>query len=153
MSNCGIMLGTNVFNHLLDGEVDLEILIKYCDEIFITHIQEDELNSTKDQLRKKNLFNTLKKVEPRKIATESAIWDVSRWDEAKWGTAGYHEQIKSALDIEKCNVNNTQDALIGETCIVNGYTLITNDKNLADAVANLGGKTKDFRVKTNTLRQ
>ncbi len=82
------------------------------------------------------------------IPTESAVWDVSAWDQAKWGSnvvntessvydvsrygkgkyggASLVKEIWEKLD-KKNNKkpNNSKDALIAETAIINGYTLIT----------------------------
>lgn len=146
MSNCGIMLDTNVFNHLLDDEFTTEEVQQYCENIFITHAQQDELLATKDTTRKKALLAILRTVDPSKVATESAIWGVSRWGEAKWGTAGYHAKIKQHLDNIEKKPSNTMDALIGEAAIINKYILVTNDRNLSKIVNKLGGKTKDFRI-------
>jgi hypothetical protein len=42
------MLDTNIFNHILDGTIDISELTKLRGEFFVTHIQLDELNATPD---------------------------------------------------------------------------------------------------------
>jgi hypothetical protein len=65
-------------------------------EFFITHIQEDEINNTKNNLRRNSLHEIFTCLYGIKLPTESAVWDISRWGECKWGDENYglYEQIK-----------------------------------------------------------
>jgi predicted nucleic acid-binding protein len=54
--------------------------------------------------------------------------------------------VKTALDGREKKRNNTQDALIAEVAIVNGFTLLTSDRNLADVALGLGANIRFFDV-------
>ncbi|MFY9288395.1 MAG: hypothetical protein WAO98_07815 [Alphaproteobacteria bacterium] len=101
------------------------------------------------------------------VATESAVWDVSRWDEAKWGgnaintsSAAYGvsrygkstyggsnlcKDIWEKLDKRAIKDNNSKDALIAETAILNDLILVTHDRILYEVV------TKDFKARAESL--
>ena len=51
--------------------------------IFVTHVQWDELNATKNPEKKDALLDVFKKLGLNEIVTESTVWDVSQWDQ-KW---------------------------------------------------------------------
>ncbi len=157
----GYMLDTNIFNHLLDGKIPLEKIRNLNGPIYYTHVQHDEILSTKDNFRRDALLEIFTKVlktdiptestvigvsrigkskiPGHKLGTETAVWDVSRWGEAKWGTYGLYESIKIALKTNK--MSNIRDALIAETAIANKLILVTNDRNLMNVVNKLGGKS------------
>lgn len=60
---------------------------------------------------------------------------------SKLGGGGLYSRLKADLDsLNKGKANNTQDALIAEVAIANGYTLLTADYQLA-AVAKKHGCT------------
>lgn len=75
---------TNIFNDILDWEVDISILAGKA-ECFSTHIQYDEILNTTDPDRKAKLVETFKDVSQAEVPTESFVLDVSRLDEAKLG--------------------------------------------------------------------
>jgi predicted nucleic acid-binding protein len=134
----GIMLDTNIFNKVLDGQVGVDIFSK-C-SIYITHVQHDELEATKKDLRRKQLLEIFNLIEKKKIPTESGIFGVSRFDEAKFSDGKLYEQIKKKLDAVKKKPNNIQDALIAETAIEKSLILITTDRALQEIVCKLNGK-------------
>ncbi len=162
-----LMFDTNVFNDILDGKIDVMTLPPKA-EVFATHIQLDEINNTKDDLRRSRLlsvFHSLiegdsiptestvigvsrlgeSKLSGKKIPTETMVWDISRWDEAKWSSGELYEKIKMELDKKNGGkINNIQDALIAETSIVNEFTLITRDNDLGAVVKSLGGQHIDL---------
>jgi len=105
------MVDTNIINWPIDGSMSTDDFPK--DAAFVaTHIQHDELSKTRDSERKQSLldqFNLL------------------------------FGQLKSALDsLNHCKSNNSEDALIAEAAIVNGYTLITADEDLHNIAENYG---------------
>ena len=78
----------------------------------------------------------------RVVPTESAVWGVSRWDEAKW-TAEDNLYVPMKADLDKLNknkANNVQDALIAETAIKGGYVLVTDDAHMIEVAKRYGGK-------------
>jgi predicted nucleic acid-binding protein len=131
------MLDTNIFNKVLDGQVCIDIFSK--SSIYVTHIQHDELKATNNVLRRKQLLGIFHLIEKKKIDTESAVFDVSRFDEAKFSDDSLYEQIKKELDAVKKKPNNIQDALIAETSIKNNLILITTDGILQEIVCRLNG--------------
>ena len=158
------MFDTNVFNRILDADIQLQSLIGRV-IAFATHIQRDEINNTKNLERRtalaKIFIDIVSESAPtdsfvldvsrldqarvggdRVVPTESAVWDVSKWDEAKWGDSDdLYSRLKAELDkLNKNKPNNTQDALIGETSIKGGYVLVTDDADLAAVTKKYGGK-------------
>jgi predicted nucleic acid-binding protein len=162
-----LMFDTNVFNDILDGKIDLTEMPSEA-EFFATHIQLDEINNTKDDLRRSQLrsvFHSIiedetiptestvlgvsrlgkSKLSGKKIPTETIVWDVSRWDESKWSSGELYEKIKIELDKKNGGkTNNIQDALIAEASIFNGLILVTRDNDLGVVVKSLGGQHMDL---------
>lgn len=164
MKQLNCMFDTNVFNRILDAEIQFQPPI---DRVlaFATHIQRDEINSTKNLERRTALAKIFNDIVlestptdsfvlgvsrigearlggDRVVPTESAIWGVSKWDQAKWGDSDdLYSRLKAELDkLNKNKPNNTQDALIGETSIKGGYVLVTDDADLAAVTKKYGGK-------------
>lgn len=128
------VLDTNIFNWLIDGRIQPADLPVDGDYV-ATHVQIDELNKTGDADRRAMLFLKFAEIRPKVVPTESTVWDVSRWDQAKWGNGDVYQRLKAELDIlNKAKPNNIFDALIAEVAIVNGYTLLTADSDLAKTV-------------------
>jgi len=147
------MFDTCAFNHVLDQNLDLE-KVKSKGQLFVTHIQRDELNNCKNEERRNLLLQIFIELQDEDAPTEScvldvsrldqaklsggpvptssAVWDVSRWDEAMWTDPAnsLYETIKNELDRIKKKPNNIQDALIGETALKNKYTFVTDDNDL-----------------------
>ncbi|PJA87316.1 MAG: hypothetical protein CO141_00115 [Candidatus Moranbacteria bacterium CG_4_9_14_3_um_filter_42_9] len=182
----GFIFDTNVFDELLNSKIDLESLpinFKY----YITHIQEDEIESMGDDKKgkKDQLLSILNKFSGKlipteanvlgvsqfgacklgngvKIPTEAAVWGVSKWDECKWGNGVKIPTESFVLDVSKLdgeakldgttyfeslqngNLRHIEDALIGETAIVNNLTLVSNDENFRSKIQKLGGSSISF---------
>ena len=106
-----------------------------------THVQIDEINNITDRERRARLFLIFAEVRPEIVPTESFVWDVSRWDHGKWSDGVIFEKLKQDLDaLNKSKPNNAEDVLIAEVAIVNGFTLLTSDRHLAEVVEKQGGK-------------
>ena len=135
----GLLLDTVIFNRLLDRKLEPSVFGDV--QLYATHLQGDELNETPDPLRRGSLLSTFKQVAPAPIATESFILGLSRLDNAKLASSDtlYHSILKEIGEKPKNPNNPRRDALIGETAIRNGLTLITDDQSLRDAVNKLGG--------------
>ena len=136
-NNTSYMFDTTAFNSIVKGKVPVELLAGY--KIYATHIQWDELNDTKKPELKAALTKGYVDINPISVPTESAVWDISKWDEAKWTADDVCEQITSDLDKLKRHRNNKKDALIAETAIKRDFTLITDDKNLNKVTHKHGG--------------
>ena len=128
---------SNVFDDIVEGKLKFESILMYKEKvdlkIYLTHIQNDEIQSCSDEEKRKKLSLFMLKIGPLIIPTESAVYGVSRFGEAKFG-AGYMYQ-----EIKEKNVKHIEDALIGETAIRNNLILVTNDKRLKSKVEGLGG--------------
>ncbi|CAH1087064.1 hypothetical protein [Candidatus Nitrotoga sp. 1052] len=140
------VVDTNIFNKLVDGTINVNDLPS--DGPFIaTHIQIDELNNTNDRERRARLFLMFAEVRPEIVPTDSFVWDVSRWDQAKYSDGVIFNKLKQDLDaLNKSKSNNIQDVLIAEVAILNSFTLLTSDRHLAQVVKNQGGKVVLYKV-------
>ena len=131
------MLDTNIFNRVLNDQLDIQAFAS-LGTFHITHLQEDELKQTANEQRKTDLLALFKRVEQHRVATESAVWNVSRWNEAKWTPEdSICGAIKTALKQDR---GNLRDSLIAETCIKNGYILVTDDIDLRKVIMEFSGK-------------
>ena len=150
------MFDTVAFSFALDTDKAVELLTRYAQNhgpIFATHTQWDELNNTCDPERRSQLICTFQSLLPSKdgssspgrIPTESSVWDVSAWDQAKWGSGdGLYEAILKDLNQYKNKKNNIQDALIAETAIRNKLVVVTDDFNLEKTIRRNGGDSIRF---------
>ena len=140
------MFDTNIFNEILDQKIDVSSITNAS--LYVTHIQLNEIQATKREERRNQLLQTFHEVDKEAIATESAAWDVSEWDNSKWGSEkSLCQPIAKRLgELNKKKKNNTQDALIAETAIVNNQILVTNDKDLQDVISEFGGKVTDLNT-------
>ena len=138
------VVDTTIFNKLVDGVIAMGDLPSNS-QLMATHVQIDELNNTKDNERRAQLFLKFVAVGTKIVPTESFVWDVSRWDHGKWSDGVLFEKLKGALDLlNKAKPNNSHDALIAEVAIVNDYTLLTADLHLAEVTEKHGGNVSYF---------
>ncbi|MEA3197457.1 MAG: hypothetical protein QOF32_1509 [Gammaproteobacteria bacterium] len=139
------LLDTNAINAALDQNIE-PARIASRGAVFITHIQVNELQATKRSERQVALLEALRAIDPVRVSTSAAVWNVSEWGEAQWGDAhGLYQPLLSALNARNGGKrNNQQDALIGVTAIAREMILVTNDADLAAAVQELGGVALPF---------
>lgn len=160
------MLDTNIFNHVLDGKFEVDNLKEY--RLVATHIQRDEIQNTKDQTRREKLLTIFEELIGNQVPTssavadisvadgagassggvvptESAVWGISRWGEAKWSRDDdIFTAMRQDLDaLNKRKNNNAQDILIAETALRQGWLLMTTDANLAEIVTKYGGACRN----------
>jgi predicted nucleic acid-binding protein len=142
----GFMFDTNVFNRILDGKIDVG-RFPSSEPYFVTHIQRNEIENTRNPERREALLNTFHGVGHTQVPTESAYFGVSEWGAAKWSA---EDGVIEAI-IEKLNnknngkKNNGLDALIAETAIKNDHTLVTEDRDLREVVLEMGGGAISFQ--------
>lgn len=140
------VVDTNVINWLVDGKIDRAAL-PGDGEFVATHIQIDEINRTSDEDRRARLFLILTSIIPELLPTESAVMNISRFDWCKMGDGVIYTSIKNELDTKNGGRrSNIHDALILEVAIVNGFTLLTADADLAEAAKNHKGTVRHFAV-------
>ena len=132
------MVDTTIINWLVDGSLSTDDFPK--DAAFVaTHIQHDELSKTRDSERKQSLLDRFNLLLVRTVPTESAIMDISKLGLCRIGDGILFGQLKSALDsLNHCKSNNSEDALIAEAALVNGYTLIIADEDLHNIAEKYG---------------
>ena len=141
------VVDTCIINKLIDGKLSLDELPPNS-SFFASHIQIDEINKTKDSERRVQLFLKFTEVSPKIIPTESFVLNVSRLGQAKLSDGELFNYLKNSLDIlNKSKRSNGRDALIAETAIINGYTLLTSDKHLAEVAKKYGANVIDFEAK------
>jgi len=141
----GFMLDTNIFNHILNENMQINLPPEF--NYYITHIQFDELNSTRIEERKSKLLKIFKEIDKEEILTESATVGISRVGKSKISDNELFEKLLFELQkLDKENgkkkrwENQKRDILIAETCIKNNLILITNDKNLRTLTIEYNGQ-------------
>ena len=145
MRERGYMVDTCIINRLIDGFLSTADF-RADAALFATHIQVDELSKTRDEERRKRLLTRFSTLVDSVVNTDSGCWDVSRWDSFNWSDGDLFGRLKADLDSRnKKKVNNTHDALIAEAAIVNGYTLLTADSDLAEVATKHGCIVEYFR--------
>jgi predicted nucleic acid-binding protein len=99
-------------------------------ELLVTHVQMDQIAAIPDEGRRKQL---LSRVPCRVVPTHGAIWDVSKWDMARYTSEPVERDIAGIQ-----GRNNAEDALIGVTAKWDGATLVTEDRTFARDASALG---------------
>ena len=78
-----VMIDTNIFDALACDPDTFAAVIglqrRGAIQLFITHLQEDQLAKAPPFIRK-----AVKALSPTTIRTDGAVWDLYRWDKAKW---------------------------------------------------------------------
>lgn len=115
--------------------------------LFATHVQLDEIENTPDEKRKCELIGSFQEIKPIVQPTGSFVFGASQFGSARLGNGELFSLIESALDNLNKNKksNNHLDALIAETSILEGMTLITADQDLISVVNSFNGQTANLR--------
>ncbi len=135
------MFDTNVFNHFLDGPGNYQE-ISVWPRVLVTHIQHDELCATRNADRRQALLSVFEEIPSDEASTDSAVWDVSKFDKSGWTQPGsIMKAIRARLDeLNRGKANNTQDALIAEAAINRSCVLVTDDDDLLKTTREFAGK-------------
>jgi predicted nucleic acid-binding protein len=142
--NTKYVVDTCVFNWLADGTLNRGAL-PHDGDFAISHIQLDEINDTDDKERRARLLLMLASLNCKLIDTPAFVFDVSRYDFARWSDGELFTSLKSEMDgLNGNKKNNARDALIAETAIVNGFTLLTADRDLKLVTEQHGGQVLFF---------
>jgi rRNA-processing protein FCF1 len=137
-----ILLDTNVFNRILDGLCEPCLFEKY--QIFVTHIQRDELAATGNDKRRSELMRIFHSIPTTQASTETSIWNDTPWNEGMWSSDNgvYDVLFKRIQELDRKSknksLNQSRDARIADVAIANGFTLITTDAALATAAKESG---------------
>src|SRR6185295_16789129 len=78
------MFDTNAFNRAVDSGADPK-LHAARGQLFVTHVQKNELLATKNTQRLEALLSVFEAVEQETVPTAAMVWDVSEWGGAEWG--------------------------------------------------------------------
>jgi hypothetical protein len=115
---------------------------------FAAHIQRNELQQTPDPDLRRELMDTLNELGAESVATSSAVFDVSDWDEACWSDDDevYERLLERVRQLDRVKrksirfPNQERDALLAETAIKRNLVFVTKDPRLAQAVTEFGGQ-------------
>lgn len=143
-----VIFDSNIYDLVADGTLNIDLLSEKKDdfELYITHIQIDEINKCSDEDKRARLFLVKSKLSPIVIPTESSILGTSRFGEARFGDGKIIEEIR------KGNLKHTEDALIGEVAIKNDYILVTEDGKLKNKVNSLNGTAMSLKEFKESLK-
>jgi hypothetical protein len=134
---------TNIFNRILDQKIPDEAFGLQV-SAYVTHVQRDEINNTRNDERREALANKFRDLIPDNgniIPTRSAVWGVSKWGQSMWTEDDLCMELKLELDKKnKRKKNNIEDALIADTAIKGKYVLVTEDGDLKEVTELYGGK-------------
>jgi len=160
------MFDTNIFNHILDGGIEISEIAGKA-RFWVTHIQLDEIQKTSNPERQEQLLQVFQTIMEKKapdevklssdsiILTESAVYGVSKYGQAKYTSENnLYEPIRAKLDhLNKGKKNNIHDALISETAIKNKLALVTHDKDLATVTSEMDGEVISLDELLNRIRR
>ena len=124
------IVDTSLINKLVDGNIGADELPS--DGAFVaSHIQFDELSRTRNIEKRVKLKEKFAEIIDEVLPTESFVLGTSRLGEGRLGDGASYQTIKRELDSRnKAKLNNSEDALIAEVAMRNGYTLLTADFDL-----------------------
>lgn len=132
-----LMLDTHIYDLIVDTHGMAERLCQLVSEgkvvILCTHIQEDEVARISDERRRGHITAIMKLA--KKVPTNGAIWDISRWDEGTWGDGSSGGM--SIDEVRSPSAGHGKDALIATTAARDADILVTNDRRLANRVRTL----------------
>lgn len=122
-----LVLDSNATDPLIDLPGALQYLQRAAAaagiEILYTHVTVDENGDTPDPVRRARLLAALAGV-GRKVPTGGAVFDSSKWDEARWFDGTTVENIHQG------SPDDINDALIATTAVVEDAVLVTRDVKL-----------------------
>jgi len=149
------MFDTNANDAAADNEEYRQLLIWAQDNKYIqlitTHIQRDQIEAIPDVQRKAEVENI--HVSATQVTTYGMIWNLSRWNEARFANEG---EVDKFLGSKIRNNRNLTDALIGLTALKDGNILITDDKSLGKRCQTQGVqimRSKQFKDHLETLKK
>jgi predicted nucleic acid-binding protein len=148
------MFDTNIFGKILKMDSPYDLLVR-GHEYFVTHVQRDELEVTPSENIRNQLLTVFQTIPQNAILTETAVFDFSRFDMAKFGDGLVYSHVLEELNKIKPrqHENNIKDALVAETTMKNGILLVTDDKALLEIVLKIGGLALDFSDYERTIRK
>lgn len=115
----GFMFDTNIFNCISDNNIKIDWPTEF--NYYITHIQFDELNKTRNLYRKNELLKTFKKIDQEEITTESMVCGISAVGKWKVSDGDLYEKLLARLkELDRKNKkwdNQARDILIAQKLV------------------------------------
>jgi predicted nucleic acid-binding protein len=145
------MLDTNMFDEVVDGNIDLSLLRNYDATFYVTPVQREELSNA-DGSRGQKLLNTFQSVADKE---EDSIFAFDTkgagWGDGAWAT---EEQRKAYDKIrEEHAPDESEDVNIAAVAVSEGIIVVTADRRLRNALErtypNLYISKEDFVSKIN----
>jgi hypothetical protein len=125
------LLDSNIYDKLADHDECRNLLIRRCEqglvEVFVTHIQADQLEKTPDGEKRKLLLATAQVVRSRRIPTDGAVLGLSKLGESRLG--GGRGEIK-VDDIADGKTKHYPDGLLVTTAAAEADIFVTEEKRL-----------------------
>ena len=91
-----VMLDTPVFDALAANGLAIErsnrLVAAGRLRVLLTHVQEDQLGGIKDPTKAQAVAS----IQVEKVPTAGALWNISRWNQSKWGDEETSNQIGRA---------------------------------------------------------
>jgi hypothetical protein len=120
------MLDTNIYDLLVADAPTLQLVEDRVAagriSIITTHVQVDQLIDIPDATKRQAVLS----VPTVKVRTTGAMWDVSKWGEARFGDDSTNANLDQLM---KGNPKHAPDALIGVTASSVADMLVTNDSS------------------------
>lgn len=140
-----MILDTNVFNHLVKGEISYKRIPKHF-SLFVIPSQKIELDkwnprTEAEMALKERALADLNEITDAVLPPKTGVWGFFGWGAVPWGAKGkyYDEIFKRLSQNRRKGDSNIHDALIGEAALTYQLELITDDGLLAQIVKDLGG--------------
>ena len=136
MTKKSFLLDTNVFDFLLNENIDISVLTD-LGEYYTTNVQFSELKNVPDKTLRDKLLRLYSDLPQTKIILESGIWiDDLYWDDDQL----WRDEIgQTARDLAGNSENKPwKDALIGEIAKINNLILVTNDSSFRNKAKFIG---------------
>jgi len=145
------MLDSNMFDEVVDGNIDLALLRNYDATFYVTPVQRKELSNAGGS-RSQKLLNTFQSVSDKEKDSIFAFGtEGAGWGNGAWAT---EEQGKAYDEIRKAHApDESEDVNISAVAISEGITVVTADERLQNTLErtypNLYLSKEDFIAKVN----
>ena len=148
------MFDANIFDMVVAHPESVEMLRK-CVDVYVTHVQSNQIDDTKSShpekweklnwARLQVVSEGSQSSGERVVPTKSSAWDITEWNGGEWTSDdNLIYQFTGPISPNKTNPKpykrKITDALIAETAIKNGFTLVTEDKRLRKRASALGAE-------------
>ncbi len=141
------LMDTNAFNNICDAEdVDVATIARQAQgRVYVTHIQQDEVNNTRDVARRDVLRGCLQTINAEPWPTETFMIGKSRLGMARLSDGRRYHAILDELNNRKKKRSNEADALIGETAEARECVLVSDDQDLSEVMREVGVQVIGWR--------